>query len=71
MESKYGIDPDRLYSEVELDQLNLRSRAQRNRLRKQKRFPPNFAVTPGRKATTGRALIEYLERQMFEAGATP
>jgi hypothetical protein len=65
------IEPDKLYSDSDLDDMGFPSRAQRDRLKKKTppQFPHAAKVTPGRNSYLGAHLLEHLHLRIAEARA--
>lgn len=73
-ETRFGIHPERFYSDSDLDKLGhslgfASSRSQRDRLRKRGLFPKPTKLSPGRNATLGHLIIEMIESRLAEATA--
>lgn len=74
MDTRYGINPQKFYSDSDLDKLGQEhgfasSRSQRDRLRKRGLFPRPVKLSPGRNATLGQHIIEMIEIRLAEVAA--
>ena len=66
------IEPDRFYSDAELDEMEVfASRSQRVRLKKKNppQFPLPAKITPGRNSYLGAHLLEVIHLRVAEARA--